>query len=122
MLGRSGLQRQRRAHPAGRRELAGLVAIFLRLEEDGRNLAPYLGVGGGVFETIAVTHIGAGGPGRREGDLRAGIAGLAGLDILAGPGSVLFEARVQYAPTLAPPLKGTTIGLFSAVAGYRFRL
>jgi hypothetical protein len=92
----------------------------LRTTGLGRGGEAYVGAGPGVFVTSVETAFGRGK--RGEHDVRAGVAGFAGVDLYVGPGSIFFELHAQYAPSSLPALGRSSVVPLSFGIGYRFVL
>jgi len=63
-----------------------------------------------------------GGVKRPESDVRPGVVGFVGfelLDTLTGFGAVAFELRIVHAPTTVPSLRDSSVEPFVASIGYR---
>jgi hypothetical protein len=102
------------------RQTSVVLAAVLRTTGLGSGAEAYAGAGPGVFVTTVETTFGAGK--RGDHDVRAGVAGLAGIDLYAGPGSVFFELHGQYAPSSMPTLGRSSSVPLSFGIGYRFVL
>ncbi|GAC1601114.1 MAG: hypothetical protein NVS4B10_13010 [Myxococcales bacterium] len=100
------------------RQGAGIVAAVFRTTGLGKGGEAYAGAGPGIFATSVETAFGKGR--RREHDLRAGLAGFAGVDLYAGPGSIFLEVNGQYAPSSLPALGRSSVVPLSFGVGYRF--
>lgn len=100
------------------RQTAGVLAAVLRTTGLGRGGEAYLGAGPGIFFTSVQTAFGSGK--RGEHDLRAGVAGFAGVDLYAGPGSIFLEMHGQFAPSSLPALGRSSVVPLSFGIGYRF--
>jgi hypothetical protein len=100
------------------RQTSVVLAAVLRTTGLGSGAEAYAGAGPGMFVTSVETTFGAGK--RGEHDVRAGVAGLAGIDLYAGPGSIFLELHAQYAPSSLPTLGRSSTVPLSFGIGYRF--
>jgi hypothetical protein len=96
-----------------------IAAVAYRLDGLPSVLAPYGGIGAGLFSTQATVEILSEGIERHESDVRPAIAGFAGLDMLSGIGALVLEVRAVYAPTNVPAVRGSSIEPLSIALGYR---
>jgi len=98
---------------------ATLAAVY-RLDRIDSIVAPFAGVGPALFSTNVDMDIG--GVKRPESDVRPGVVGFVGfelLDTLTGFGAVAFELRIVHAPTTVPSLRDSSVEPFVASIGYR---
>jgi hypothetical protein len=96
-----------------------IAAVAYRLDGLPSVLAPYGGIGAGLFSTQATVEFPSEGVQRHENDVRPAIAGFAGLDMLSGIGALFVEVRALYAPTNVPALRGSSVEPVSIALGYR---
>jgi hypothetical protein len=98
---------------------ASLAAVY-RLDRIDSVVAPFVGAGAALFATDADVEVN--GVARPQKDLRPGVIGFVGLDlldVLTGAGAISFELRLLRAPTTVPSLRDSSVEPFVASMGYR---
>jgi len=99
-----------------------IAALAYRLDGLPSVLAPYGGIGAGLFRTQATVEFPQEGIARHETDTRPGIVAFAGIDMLSGVGALFLELRAVHAPTRIPSLRDSSVEPLSIVLGYRLFL